>query len=141
MYKSYREVQLSARNDRVNMARVGLRAFGWMGGPRSRKARAGAAFIISTPGPSPGNPTVGWPACGSACKQREHVRRVRIDAALGRVLVVSVAGFVRDVSHRVIWPPGRPDDKTMPNERPRTAMLERGITPAEMAEEELWTTN
>src|SRR3954469_10531162 len=45
-----------------------------------------------------------------------------------------MAGRVRDVSHRVGWLPGRPDGKTMPNERLRTAMLERGITPADLAE-------
>src|SRR4051794_30141848 len=54
------------------------------------------------------------------------------DEATGRDQVV--AGRIDDVSPILVKLPGRPDGKTMPNERLRTAMLERGITPSDLAE-------
>jgi hypothetical protein len=47
-----------------------------------------------------------------------------------------MAGRVKDVSPIVGTLPGRPDaGKSMPNERLRTTMLERGVTPADLAAE------
>ena len=45
-----------------------------------------------------------------------------------------MAGRVEDVSPIVVKLLGRPDGKTMPNERLRTAMLERGVTPSDLAD-------
>ncbi|WP_305788366.1 helix-turn-helix domain-containing protein [Symbioplanes lichenis] len=45
-----------------------------------------------------------------------------------------MAGRIEDVSTSLVGLPGRLDGKSMPNERLRTAMLERGLTTAELAE-------